>query len=90
MKLICEPYSSYCALREFSINNVEADYSDFGEKEDLRPDLADNYGCGNMTFTPKLPTQLILDKYNISVDEYKEICEQLEEKLSFGYCGLCI
>ena len=23
-------------------------------------------------------------------DIYKEICNQLEEKLSFGYCGWCI
>lgn len=90
MILICEPYGSYCDLSEFKINGKEADYEDFGEKDDLCPEQADDYGCGNMRFIPKLPTQLILDKYQINVDEYKEICEQLEEKLSFGHCGWCI
>ena len=36
-----------------------------------------------------MPTQSILDKYKINVDEYKVIVEELEDKLSFGSCGWC-
>ena len=32
----------------------------------------------------------ILEKYKISVSEYKQIVEILEDKLSFGSCGNCI
>lgn len=90
MELICEPYGCICSLETFIINGIQASYEDFGDKEDQAPDKAEEYGCGDMEFIPKLPTQSVLDKYHINVDEYKEICNQLEEKLSFGYCGWCI
>lgn len=90
MKLICESYGCYCDLQNFNINGIDASWEDFGTKEDIAPDEAPEYGCGDMEFTPKLPTQAILDKYKINVDEYKEICNKLEQKLSFGYCGWCV
>ena len=90
MKLALEVFDRLCELCLFEINGVSADYDDFGEKYDRNEEIADDYGCGDMRFTPKLCTQEILDKYKINVYEYNEICKQLEEKLSFGNCGWCI
>lgn len=90
MKLELEVYSALCALSVFTINNIDAEYEDFGDKYDHCPERAEDYACGNMQFDPKLPTQTILNKYKITVDEYNEICSELEDKLSFGSCGLCV
>ena len=84
-----EVYSALCSLSVFEINGITADYDDFGVKEDISPETAADYSCGDMHFTPKLATSEILKKYNINVDEYNEICEELEDKLSFGSCGWC-
>jgi hypothetical protein len=79
----------YCPI--FTVKGIKADDSDFGDKEDIDCHCEDkpDHGCGNMTFTPKLATQKVLDKYGITVDEYNEIASVLEDGLSFGYCGLC-
>lgn len=82
-------YEGLCHCAVFWINNVTASYTDFGRLEDLDPSGAEEYGCGNMTFIPKLPTEKVLDKYSIDVDEYKKICEELDV-LSFGRCGWCV
>lgn len=89
MDLKLECFDAYCALKEFEINGIEATYEEFGTKSDLDPDNAEDYGCGDMTFVPKLPTKEILKKYGIDLDEYSEICEKLE-CLSFGYCSWCV
>ena len=89
MKLKCRAFGALCALEEFVVNGIEARESDFGEHHDTEPNKADDYCCGNMQFSPKPATQKILDKYNINVDEYNEICEKLDEQLSFGSCGWC-
>ena len=90
MDLILEFYNALCETFRFSINGVVAKHEDFGDKYDRCPDDADYYCCGNMVFTPKTPTSEILNKYNISVDEYNEICHKLEDGLSFGACGWCL
>lgn len=76
-------------MKIFEINGIEADYEDFGEKRDLDPKNRPYYGCGNMAFVPKDPTEEILNKYNISVYDYDEICDKLETHLSFGRCAWC-
>lgn len=83
-------YSALCALETFKINGIEADYDDFGDKNDQSPDTAEPYGCGDMTFTPKMPTQAVLDKYKINLEQYTEIADELASKLSFGSCGWCV
>lgn len=88
MKLKIEVYSCLCELSEFEINDIKANYEDFGDKYDTEPDLAEAYCCYNMQFIPKPATQEILDKYKINVDEYTQICEKLD-CLSFGECGWC-
>ena len=43
-----------------------------------------------MTFTRyTVPMLGIKEKYNITDEEYNEVCNVLEEKLSWGSCGWC-
>ena len=90
MKLKCKSMGSLCELDEFIINEIGADYQDFGDKQDESPDTAEEYGCGDMRFTKKDCSKDILNKYKISEEEYNEICEKLREELSFGDCGWCV
>ena len=90
MELELGIYDCLCATSVFKINDIEADYNDFGEKYDRDIDDAEDYGCGDMRFTGNSATQEILDKYKINLTEYNEIVEKLEEGLSFGGCGWCV
>ena len=71
------------------MNGVTADYNDFGEKDDMASDEAEDYCCGDMRFERREATADILEKYKITEVEYSEICEKLEDGLSFGCCGWC-
>ena len=90
MKLELTFFNSLCECEVFRINGKNAKHEDFGEHFDRSPDTADEYGCGDMRFTPNPPADEVLEKYNITVDEYEEIATELEDKLSFGCCGWCI
>lgn len=79
-----------CSLEGFTINGMEADGGDFGSMEDINPDDADDYGCGDMQFIPKMPTDEVIKKYKINLKEYSEICNKLVRVLSVGNCGWCI
>ena len=89
MKLKLEIFDCLCATSIFEINDIKADYNDFGDKCDHNTGGAEDYCCGDMQFERKPSTQAILKKYKITEEEYREICEKLEEGLSFGCCGLC-
>ena len=80
----------YCAPSLFTVKGIKASESDFGETGDRDPANAEKWSCADMHFTPKLATQEVLDKYGITVDEYNEIAQALEDVLSFGHCGLCV
>lgn len=84
--------SMLCSTQVFLINGIHADSSDFGEQYDDNPyELTSlSYGCGNMCFFPKPPTNEVLEKYNISVKEYTDITNKLESYLSFGRCSRCV
>jgi len=90
MELTIKEYGALCELEIFTINGVDAEYDDFGEKYDNDTENAEDYGCGNMRFFPKPATGDILSKYRISIDEYNAITEELTTKLSFGSCGWCV
>ena len=90
MKYIIEAYEALCKLATFTVNGIDAEYDDFGEKNDTDMENAEDYGCGNMEFTPKPATDEVLSKYKISVGEYNTIAEELKDKLSFGQCSWCV
>lgn len=92
MNLELEIFSHLCSAKHFRINGVWASSDEFGEQSDNggMDDIQDEGGCSNMEFVPnKFPKHHVLEKFNITESEYVEICKQLREKLSFGYCGLC-
>ena len=89
MKLELEIFHALCETRTFRVNGVCASYEDFGEKYDRNSEYSGPYCCANMQFTRIRPTQDVLNKYSITIGEYHEICDKLEEKLSFGNCGWC-
>lgn len=90
MDLKLKIYGALCATSEFIINGIDASSGDFGTQDDIKPENAEDYGCGNMTFERKPSTQLILDKYGITEEEYNEVATRLEIDLSFGSCGWCV
>lgn len=89
MKLECKAYKGMCELAVFKINYIEADESDFGDHFDRVPRPKTSSVCKNMKFISKLPTLEVLEKYKITVDEYKQVCKKLDEELSFGACYFC-
>jgi hypothetical protein len=91
MKLVIKPFRSLpCELEVFTINGKAANYRDFGSVFDHNEKARKPYGCGDMQFEPKLPITEVLERYNITVDEYNIICTELENKLNIGKCGWCI
>lgn len=83
-------YLALCELEDCTINGVELDYKDFGDKDDTEPDKAEEYGCGNMQFIPyEEVKQETLKKYNITEEEYRKIQDKLD-CLSFGSCSWCV
>jgi hypothetical protein len=90
VKLDLKIFSALCSTKRFTINGISADSSDFGSQTDEDPENAEDYGCGDMRFRSTVASNAVLEKYNITADEYKEVCEKLEEGLSFGSCGWCV
>ena len=85
-----EIYGCLCEPKEFTINGIPADRADFGDKYDNDSENAEDYCCGNMTFFPNvLPSEGVLDKYSITLEEHNTIAQDLASKLSWGACGWC-
>lgn len=89
MNIQLEVYSALCETAIFTINDIKADYYDFGNKYDADRENAPDYCCGNMVFEGKEPIEEVLNKYDITEEEYSEIVFKLHESLSFGSCGWC-
>lgn len=91
MELIIKPSSRLpCKLETFTINGRNADSRDFGDMYDHDEEHIELYVCGDMYFESKNLTKEVLDKYNITEEEYYDICNKLEAKLCIGRCGLCL
>lgn len=90
MKLELEGYSCLCATKIFRINDIDADDSEFGEKYDICPESAEEYGCGYMKFHAYDPDIKVMEKYGIDVHDWNVICDKLDDVLSFGICGWCV
>lgn len=89
MKYEAEVYGSLCSLSKFEINGVSADSSDFVNQYDADSHNAEDYCCGDMVADVLQPTEIVLAKYGITVEEYDVIAEDVSSKLSFGSCGWC-
>ena len=87
MKLTIETFDAFpCSTRIFTINGIEANEYDFGEKHIYGSAIHNKCCC---EFIPKMPTQNVLDMYNISLDEYQTICDELSSALYVFHCGWC-
>jgi len=100
MQLVIKSYKSLpCELEIFMINGKKANKNDFGKSKDYREneDLSTfdediiQYGCCNMQFNadPMLCDHA-MNRYNITEDEFKQICDTLECELYVGQCGWCV
>lgn len=92
LNLILKKYSTgkYCGLQKFVVNGVKAIEGDFGMGFDERPDEATEFGCGCRRFIGYgRPKHGVLEKYNLTINDYRYICSQLESALSVGKCQFC-
>ena len=87
-------WNAYCYCHWF-INWKDIDIDDFWEKYDRDIENADDYCCWNMQFTRyewryfKISMLKCMKKYKITKEEFLELCDELEKKLSFWNCGRC-
>lgn len=79
-----------CRTEVFIINGMNAEQNDFGDTYDHDAESAEPYACADMRFDRKPPTKEVLDRYNITEEEYYNICNELEYELHVGGCGWCI
>lgn len=80
-------YALPCATEIFEVKGISAYDSDFGTS---RSEGDGNYGCAYHEFVPyETPKEGVLEKYGITLEEYKEICSRLEDELYVGGCGWC-
>lgn len=88
-----EVYECLCSPSKFIVKGKDAEYYDFGTKEDIDAANAEPYGCGNMQFIrygDEPARDKCLKKYKLTRGEFEKICDALEDKLSFGSCGWCV
>ena len=79
-----------CSLRTFShVNGVSINVDDFGDNYDADAFGAEQYCCGDHRFEPKLPTSEVLKKYDLDVEGYRAVCDELESVLHVGQCHWC-
>ena len=92
MEIIIKTYDCYpCACEIFEINGKSAEVEDFGRVTDIMPEMAEPYGCGCRQFIPdKNKAEEAIKTYGITIDEFNEVCDKLEEELFVGSCGLCV
>lgn len=92
MEVVIKPfYALPCACKVFTINGKRADISDFGHMRDTNFSKAEPYGCGCMRFiADSHKIDEAVKTYNITTDEFNEICNILEAKLFVGKCNWCV
>ena len=90
MEYEVEYFRALCSTKEFIINGIEADHSDFISLYDHSPQTACAYGCGDMRADILPPSNRVLEKYKITKTEYFTLAHDLASNLSFGSCGWCV
>ena len=88
LNVVIKPYKYLpCTLEIFTVNDIKADVYDFGDIDFMSDG---EYGCKFSKFIPNdNPTEITLEKYHISHEEYAEICNKLRTALYITGCGLC-
>lgn len=79
-----------CQLKTFLINGVQGYQHDFGYSWDDGESAYPYYFCKNRHFKPIKPSDRVLNRYNITKEEYNTICQELTRKLHVGSCARCI
>ena len=88
--------SAPCETEVFRINDVEATLDDFGRGRDKDPEHAEEYGCGDWTFSAFEDFSFdredeLIKKYDLTgFKELDALCKFLEYFCSCGRCGWCI
>lgn len=81
---------AYCSPDKFKINGVKATTYDFGQGVDEEPLADGKFGCGHHAFHHfERPKNGVLEKYHISMEDYRTICSTLDAQLSRGRCKYC-
>ena len=88
-------FDSYpCELETFAIRGKHANWEDFGTSRDAgtKSDPEDwEPVCACMKFFPSSkPKKGVLEKYNITEAEWREICKALKDVLRVGECSMCL
>jgi hypothetical protein len=76
----------------FTINDIDADSTDFGRNVDNAEWDAPDYGCGCREFeryTEKDNIEKCMETYSLTWDEFDDISSLLEEVLHVGQCAWC-
>lgn len=81
----------YLAVQRYSLSmETVLNKMIFSDTYDHHYEDAEPYACADMHFDPKPPTEEVLNRYNITEEEYYNICNELECKLCVGSCGWCV
>lgn len=76
-----------CTPKVFTINGIYADPDDFGEVDKI----LGYYCCESRKFIGfEEPPTGILKKYNITEEEFFEICDELKDVLKVKSCSMCV
>ena len=86
---IVTSHSSPCELSTFAVNDMEAETCDFVSCYDHDQDSAAEYGCGDLRADVKEVSTDILEKYEITAEEFHDIAGQVVKALAVGFCCLC-
>lgn len=90
MNVTLKRFPDLCCLQEFKINDIPAEYQDFGCTEDKDIENSPEGGCSNRQFVPDEHIEdRVLKKYRITQQEAEEIQEMLIRELSMGKCSFC-
>ena len=90
-------FSMPCNPAWFRIKGKDPFLTDFGNwvhgnKDECPDENIKNWGCYQRTFKtyPVEKSAEALKTYNLSEEEYTEVCRKLEEVFNVGTCGWCV
>ena len=87
-----------CEAAEFVVNGIKGQKRDFGHNGDVglfdyEYDEWDdeNWACADNQFVPNdAPEEGVLEKYGITLEEYRQVQDECVSKFNVGGCGWCV